>query len=222
VDDRETGSETTQQAVRARMADNADPRARRTRRLLLAAYDELVDEGVPVSASAVAKRAGVRRSTFYAHFAGVEDLAAETLTEVFDIVASWDSAGRSGGELSAYEVSENSLFEVIRFVDEHRAVYTDLLGQQSGFAVAAEDAFAQSALRTLLAGAARHGDASVTSRFIAAGAIGVIGWWLREQPALSARELAARLAAVIPTDFTSTSPDAGGATEEGAHDGQAQ
>jgi AcrR family transcriptional regulator len=219
-DDAVSGSQ--QDDLRARMVDNPDTRATRTRRRLVEAYRELADEGEAISASAVAQRAGVRRSTFYAHFASTSDLAVETLTEVFEIVASLDSAGRRDGEATAYEVSETSLFEVIRFVAEHRSVYADLLGSRDEFTLAAEDAFADSALRTLLAQGHVHGDAVVTSRFIAAGAMGVIAWWLRERPGLSEHDLAARLAAIIPADFTSPAPAVTRSIEEGAQDGQAE
>jgi AcrR family transcriptional regulator len=222
VDPNEPDAGSQQDELRARMTGNSDTRALRTRRRLVEAYRDLADEGGEISASAVAQRAGVRRSTFYAHFASTSDLAVETLTEVFEIVASLDSASRRGGEVSAYEVSESSLFEVIRFVEEHRTVYADLLGHRDGFTLATEDAFADSALRTLLAQGQVHGDAVVTSRFIAAGAMGVIAWWLRERPPMSPQQLAARLAAVIPADFTSAAPAATRSDKEGAHDGQAE
>ena len=42
------------------------------------AYRQLMDEDVtrPVTVTAVVRRAGVTRSSFYAHFTGADDLAA--------------------------------------------------------------------------------------------------------------------------------------------------
>jgi AcrR family transcriptional regulator len=186
------------------MAGNEDPRALRTRRKLVDAYRRILEEGTaePVSVIALTRRAGVTRSSFYAHFSDTSDLAVAALTDVFEVVASLDSSSRRDAAYTARDVSENSLLEVIRFVHGRRSVYTDLLAHRSEFVAATEDAFAGSAVRTLRAGGHAHGDPEVTARFIAAGAMGVISWWLRERPDLTPEQLAHHLTAIIPADFT--------------------
>lgn len=60
---------------------STDPRARRTRRLILESFMELKAEGEPfksISVSAITRRAGVNRATFYDHF-----------TDKFDLVDAW-------------------------------------------------------------------------------------------------------------------------------------
>lgn len=192
-----------QDAVRAAMSVNRDVRAVRTRRKLVAAYRELVtDRPGDVSVSQVVKRAGVTRSSFYAHFRDASDLAVAALTEVFDVVASVDNASRRRGDERLDEVSEHSLAQVIGFIEARRDVYRQLLTRGNRFAAAVEDAFTERNLATLAATGSTSADPLVTARFVAAGVMGVVSWWLREQPGRTAEELAAQLARVIPADFT--------------------
>lgn len=185
------------------MAGNADPRARRTRDRLVAAYRELaMDRGHDgITVSALVDRAGVNRTSFYAHFAGTDELAVEALTDFFSVLASADATGRRSGERSASDVSEESLAEVAKFVFDRRSVYAALLRRPDGFARVVEDAFAESALRTLGAGT-HDGDPEVTARFIAAGVMGVIGWWLADDHGWGPERLAEELTRIIPADFT--------------------
>jgi AcrR family transcriptional regulator len=193
-----------QTEVRARMSDSPDERALRTRQALVSAYRGLVSSHAvtDVSVARVVQRAGVTRSSFYAHFANTDDLAVAALTEVFDVVASADSASRRQGTEPLAEVSEQSLAEVVAFIADRRVVYRDLLARADHFALAVEDAFAERSLATLAAAGHSVADPVVTARFIAAGVMGVIAWWLREASDWTAEELAHHLAAVIPTDFT--------------------
>lgn len=186
------------------MAHNDDPRSRRTRGRLLAAFRALADEGGVggVTVRELVERAGVTRGSFYSHFASTSDLAAAALTEVFEIVASMDSASRRDASATAMRISEDSLREVVDFIDERRAVYGALLAQRDEFALAIEDAFAASAAATLAARGVTSARIDVTARFIAAGAMGVISWWLRTDSPITPGELAAELSAIIPADFT--------------------
>lgn len=56
-----------------------DPRIRRTRRALLDATEALVEEGAPITMSAIAHRAGVSRQALHSHYDSVEQLAREVL-----------------------------------------------------------------------------------------------------------------------------------------------
>jgi AcrR family transcriptional regulator len=185
------------------MAANLDPRARRTRERLVAAYRELAaDRGHDsVTVSDLVDRAGVNRTSFYAHFAGTDELAAEALTEFFEVLASADATSRRSGKQAPSDVSEESLSEVVRFVFDRRSVYAALLRRPDGFARAVEDAFADSSLRTLRAGG-QVADPEVTARFIAAGVMGVLGWWLADDHGWTPQRLAKELTRIIPADFT--------------------
>lgn len=63
-----------------------DPRIVRTRRLLLEAFSQLLDEESSVrriSIQKITERAGVNRVTFYAHFTDKDELLSEWKREVF-------------------------------------------------------------------------------------------------------------------------------------------
>jgi AcrR family transcriptional regulator len=57
------------------MTANTDPRAVRTREKLIGAFHEAIRESDPrdMSVSALARAAGVNRTSFYEHFASPED-----------------------------------------------------------------------------------------------------------------------------------------------------
>lgn len=187
---------------RGRMAVNQDPRALRTRERLVAAYRELaeVHGHDDVTVSELVKRAGVNRTSFYAHFAGTDAVAAEALTDFFAIIASSDTAARRSGDRSPAEASLDSLSEVIRFVVDRRGTYAALLRRSDGFLRAVESRLADSVRPTLEEGP-RTSDPEVTARFVAAGVLGVLAWWLEGEHDWSPERLAAELAQILPPDF---------------------
>ncbi|WP_415143326.1 TetR/AcrR family transcriptional regulator [Nocardioides sp.] len=184
------------------MAHNTDPRARRTRAKLVAAYRELRSERpeTAVSVTELVRRAGVARSAFYAHFTDTEDLAVEALTELFDAISSVDTFTRYGEAGSALSSSIASMREVITFVGSRREEYLALLSSGGRYATAVEDAFAAHVLATLRERETTEGDPEVTARFIATGSLGVIAWWLGAPAGRSAEELARDLTAIFPRD----------------------
>ncbi|MFF5075419.1 TetR/AcrR family transcriptional regulator [Actinoplanes sp. NPDC000266] len=191
---------------RAERATNRDPRSVRTRSRLVTAMREAVEEpGAELSVSAIAARARVNRGSFYAHFAGVEDLAVEALTDVFLAVASLDAAARRDHTEPARETSRRSLVEVVEFIGARGDIYRPLLGEgRNAFYAAIEDAFTERTLDTLrrLPGLPPGTDIETTARFVAAGSVGVIAWWLRDPGRCSAERLGLRLAEVLPPWFT--------------------
>ena len=84
------------------MIDNKDPRAVRTREKLICAFHEAVLDFDPskMSVSALARAAGVNRTSFYSHFSSPEDLAIHALSELFDVVGNADIVMRSRHSVS--------------------------------------------------------------------------------------------------------------------------
>ncbi|WP_231861606.1 MULTISPECIES: TetR/AcrR family transcriptional regulator [Frankia] len=175
-------------ARRRPMIDNTDPRAVRTRERLVAAFHEAVRVADPseMSVSALARAAGINRTSFYTHFASPEDLAIYALGEVFDVVQGADIALRTRHGVSAAEASRRALRDIVRFVDSHRVVYARLLGPGAAprLVQAIADAFTEHTVETLgrMDNRPPGVDITLTARFLAGGVLGVIGCWLADPP----------------------------------------
>jgi AcrR family transcriptional regulator len=190
-----------QDSTRARMSTSDDARARRTRATLVDTFAQLAHDGRPVTVARIVKHSGVNRTSFYAHFSSVDALAVESLTELFELVASVDAANRGRGRDA--ETSEQSLLDVAGFIGDRRAVYVPLL-QAGTFRQAIEDAFTERNVQTLrsMQGLSDDVDIEVTARFVAAGALGVVTAWLRAEEPAPTDELARRLRSALPSWFT--------------------
>ncbi len=116
-------------------AQPSDPRTRRSRSALEAALRELIAERElhQISVSDLTKRAGVDRSTFYEHYADVDDLAATACTAVFDeLVASVSmAADRQHVDVDDEEMKRDRSTELtlmFAHVAEQAPLYRALLG----------------------------------------------------------------------------------------------
>jgi AcrR family transcriptional regulator len=173
-------------ARREAMTSSTDPRAIRTREKLVDAFHEAIQEYGPrkMSVSALARAAGVNRTSFYEHFSSPEDLAIHALSELFDVVSNTDIALRSGHSVSGAEASRRALHEIVSFVGERRASYARLLGPGAApqLVHAVAEAFTERTVLALEPMDVRppEADPRVTAQFLAAGVLGVIGAWLAD------------------------------------------
>lgn len=181
------------------MGSSADARAQRTRARLVAAFQELAAEGATdLRVKDVVTRAGVNRTSFYAHFPDVDALAVAAMTDFFEDVGRTDAAHR-GEDPSGTSLA--SLHEVIEYVADRAATYERLLGTGAGpFFAAVEDAFTERNRQTLgsLEDMPESVDIEVAARYIAAGAMAVIAQWLRDGQVESVDELATALRDMLP------------------------
>jgi AcrR family transcriptional regulator len=187
------------------MTGSTDPRAVRTRQKLVAAFHEEIrdcDLGV-MSVSALARAAGVNRTSFYEHFASPEDLAIHALSDLFDVVRNADIAMRSQHSVPAAEASRRALHEIVSFVHERRESYVRLLGPGAAPQLmrAVSEAFTERTVQALEEMDARPvgADPRVTAQFLAGGVLGVIGAWLAARPgARSPEQLVEALVQCLP------------------------
>ena len=165
----------------------ADPRIQRTRRLLSqAALEVLEREGWDaMSPHALCRRAGVGRSTFYLHYAGVheplaQELVARLQEETRELLADPDDALhpttllRSGKPLS---------YPFYAHVERHRGVYAAILGDARGASTRALlETWLAEASRSLHAPlrslARRSVDADYMAALLAGALMGTARWWL--------------------------------------------
>ena len=168
------------------MTGNTDPRALRTREKLISAFHDAIRDSDPreMSVSALARAAGINRTSFYEHFASPEDLAIHALSELFDVVGSADIVMRGEHSVPAAEASRRALRDIVHFVWERRASYARVLGPGAAPQLlrAVTDAFTERTVVALEHMDARPAgaDPQVTARFLAGGVLGVIGAWLAD------------------------------------------
>ncbi|MGO9220380.1 MAG: TetR/AcrR family transcriptional regulator [Streptosporangiaceae bacterium] len=187
------------------MIDNTDPRAVRTREKLICAFHEAVLDSDPskMSVSALARAAGVNRTSFYSHFSSPEDLAIHALSELFDVVGNADIVMRSRHSVPGTEASRRGLRDIVGFLDERRASYARLLGPGAApqLVQAVTEAFTRRTAEALARMDVRpaYADPVITARFLAGGVLGVISDWLAGPPGqCTADELVEALIHCLP------------------------
>ncbi|MFG2298589.1 TetR/AcrR family transcriptional regulator [Streptomyces sp. NPDC048603] len=165
-----------------------DPRARRTRALLRAAVLELSTEKDldSITMSDIAERAEVNRATVYLHYKDREDLLLDATESTMEAVVEAARACRlttDGQPLS--DAAPVHLVNLFGHVDQHRAVYRRMLGEEGSprFAARLERLLAQAWFEQLLdeAGPGTPDETALLMRahFLSGGVLAVIGRWSR-------------------------------------------
>ncbi len=108
---------------------SVDPRARRSKDALEAAFLDLVAsrELAQISISDITKYAGLSRSTFYEHYTDMHELAASACTVMFDSLVA-GSRMLDPGILDPDVLYDNPLIPVFRHFADHAPLYRSLLG----------------------------------------------------------------------------------------------
>ncbi|WP_166791680.1 TetR/AcrR family transcriptional regulator [Cryobacterium frigoriphilum] len=187
-----------------------DPRAERTRQLIFTAIRTLIaDQSASVSVPDIVRIAGISRSSFYAHFASLDVLAAEYLRAQFTDLNS---------ELSVPELSspEQHGHNVVRGENTARVGYTRLVAHMvENFPLYASvlalpltrsaydqivDAYATQMLESVLAPHSVPHDVNVelVTTYVAGGALTLISAWMRGQLDVSDDDLVDQLVGLLP------------------------
>lgn len=191
-----------QDSLRTRRVRSRDRRVLKTRARLLAAFGRLAASGDigTLTVTALVQESGVTRSSFYAHFSGVGDLAASTLGDFSEsVIAGARTTIRSGA--SKTTVNEQAVHDIIQFISDHRRTYGALLTSDPEFAAALRASLYESTLTTLLTRTHLATDPNVTAHYAAAGTLAVIAWWLTDPGDLTVDDLAHALITVSPPDL---------------------
>lgn len=197
-----TDVDSKQHALRSRRVDSSDRRVLKTRGRLLDAFRRLAEshDVTMITVTALAREARVTRSSFYAHFTGVGDLAASALSDFSESIIAGARTDIRGGA-SKTTVNEQVIHDITRFIADNRRTYGALLVSDPGFAAALADGMVDSTLASLRSRAHLVADPEVTARYIAAGMLAVISWWLTEPGERTVDDLARALIAIAPPDF---------------------
>jgi AcrR family transcriptional regulator len=161
-----------------------DRRVQRTRRLLHEAFISLILERgySAVTIRDVVERAGVGRSTFYTHFADLEE-----------VLVGWPAGHRWLREFAAGDGSERRPLgftrALLEHVDEHRRIWRALVGKRGGTAV--KERFRRDLLEVVredVAALAGKQPAEVLDgivHYVAGAFMELVFWWLDARTALA-------------------------------------
>jgi AcrR family transcriptional regulator len=181
----------------------ADPRAARTREAIFAGIETLMSSGVSrVTVRDVVRVSDVSRSSFYAHFSGLEELALAFLTRQIDIVGE-DGIGVSRDDLaSGVAAARIGYARLVGHVVQNFPLYASVLEVSSTRVAfeAAIDAYSRRLLRSVLTlGVTPVGvDVEVVVAYVAGGARTVISSWLRGEFDVDDDELVKQLVDLLP------------------------
>jgi AcrR family transcriptional regulator len=205
--------------VRESVRGSFDPRVDRTRKKIRAALRDIESDigAAPLTATALARAAGMARSGFYTHYSSVDELAIELLGEAFDLIGTADLVSRRQPERSGRDAARIALQHLVTHFSEHRALYVGVFGLRLSAATHTRvvAAYADHVERTL----ALVPDAfpvigrRFVAEFTASGTIEVLTSWLRrevgtENDSLTSDDLVDLLLTLQPPQLTDPEPTA--------------
>jgi AcrR family transcriptional regulator len=191
------------QSNRTLSKSSTDPRAEHTRQMVFAAVGQLISgRHATVTVADIVRLARISRSTFYAHFGSLDDLAVEVLRRQFDEISGLDvdwsredlirgrAVARLGfGRLIAHIVDNFPLYWSALQTPHTRMAYDELV---EGYSIRLMDAVITAD------GAPDDVDAKLVSTFVAGGAMTLISAWMRGQIELSDDDLQRQLVDLLP------------------------
>jgi AcrR family transcriptional regulator len=173
----------------------ADPRAARTRQGILAAVARLHSSDVDdISVSHIVREAKISRSSFYAHFASLDDLAVALLRQEFASVAI--PAPRSLGSL------RESYSRLVQHFAQRESIYSYALGLPLSRR-AFDDVIAGYAEQVLASFDEPFSEADAirarrAATYVAGGTISLLSAWVSNHHDISADQLVDELIALLP------------------------
>lgn len=196
--------------TRSIIQSSVDPRVARTREAIMAAVHRLLIEGKagfsgtgdePITVIDIVRTAGVSRSSFYSHFAGLDDVAAAILSEAFTSIRSLYSQSLADAAADAYASMRLSQVRLVDHFVQNRGLYAALALQPLSAGIQSETVRAMTG-EILASFAARDIPSAVrpdiAATYIANAAVGLLYAWLRGEVEASAEELVDNLMSLMP------------------------
>lgn len=196
-----------QETRRAALRDAEDDQSRATRLLLIAAYEQAAAAKLArPSVTWLCERAGVGRSTFYTHFASVEDLAIATITASFEPIATADTDRRRAHSDERRAIARDGLSALIESIERTRSVldYTVQIGSRAAVLDRLIEEFAHYTRETI-AVEYDHLDAArrdIVTEYVSAGTAHTVLQWVEGRMPVSRSDLIERLVDVLPAPLT--------------------
>lgn len=181
-----------------------DPRGEITRRSLVHAYAALLAETGTATPGEVSARAGLNRSSFYAHFTSLEDLAAHAFrTELADIHRENLMRQLEGG-MSGPESNGRTIRDIVATAAAPEGLTLVLLQADRAFGERAIGAILRDYIDEYFGSVAAFDAVPVSRRSAVSEYVGhalaglIVAWLLRELP-IERSELESRIVAMTPT-----------------------
>lgn len=180
-----------------------DPRAARAQAAIFAGIERLMSEGVAhVSVSEVVRASGVSRSTFYAHFTGLDDLALAYLTRHLKIISDAGIGVRREDFIHGEAAARIGYTRLITHIVQHYPLYSTVLTMPltRGAFEKAVGSYSRSLMRSVMILDVAPGDANteVAVTYVAGGVLTVISAWIRGELDVDDDELVVRLVDLLP------------------------
>jgi len=178
-----------------------DARIQRTYSLLLGALTELLEEKPfeEIRITDLCERAGVHRSTFYAHFEDKHHLLTFAIQELMDILVSFVPT-------TTQEIYEYSIRRVFKYFLKNQKMYTLLFLDPKN--VSAKNLFRRTFIRAsdqLLKRsfpAVPTADLAMYSRHFIGGLLTVVDWWLENDADTPLDQMAKQFVRLIPNYYS--------------------
>ncbi|MBG6055695.1 AcrR family transcriptional regulator [Salinibacterium sp. CAN_S4] len=182
---------------------STDPRAEHTRQMVFAAVRQLIsDSDEPLTVADIVRVARVSRSTFYAHFGSLDDLALEVLRSQFVELGGLDVDWRRDDLLPGRAIARLGFGHLIAHIVDNLPLYSSAL--RTPHTRTAYDELVQSYCIRLMdsiitvGGAPENVDARLVSTFVGGGAVTLISAWMRGHIELSDDDLVRQLVDLLP------------------------
>lgn len=181
---------------------SVDPRAARTRQIILDAVSRLTAAGFrEISVSDVVREAGVSRSSFYTHFANLDEVAVGMLDRDF-----W-SSGPTIGTGTGASIAREAYTALAGHLTGHQVLFSSVLDLPLASRAYDEaiGAYADRIVEAIVARAVVPADISpdAAATYVAGGARTLISAWMRGSVPISDDELVEQLVALLPAWFAS-------------------
>lgn len=187
----------------------SDPRAEKTRRAIFSAVESLTTaRTAPITVSDIVRTAAISRSSFYAHFSGLDDLAreylhvqlAEARASVIDLIRT-EAASR-------HDAAHDGYRRLVTHMVKHYPVYASVLDLSLSRGAYDEIVHGYASLWLdsidTLGGTAAGPRPELTATFVAGGAITLIGSTMKGRISISDDDLVDELVKLLPATLLET------------------
>lgn len=200
-------NETSQESRRTSMRNTTDDRVTSTRGTLVSAYRFAAEQQVSnLSVTWLCTHAQVGRSTFYTHFASVDELAIAAITADFGSISDQDISHRRSSSADRRRIARDGLLALIHSLDASRSLvdYAVRVGSHADVLAGLIATFVEHIHATVaLEYSSRSPEhKALIEEYVGAGTAHVLLSWLNDPSPLAPDELVDWLVDLLPQLLT--------------------